>query len=244
MGLVTVVGIGPGHPQGLTAQARQALAEAEAVYGYHRYLDLIAGLFPGKPLHGTGMTRERDRCRQALAAAAAGSRVAMVSSGDAGIYGMAGLLYELSTEYPPTEIVVVPGVSAAMAGAALLGAPLMHDFAVISLSDLLTPWDTIARRLAAAAAADFVLCLYNPASSRRPDHLRRACDLVLEHRAPETVCGWTRRVGRDGEAAGILSLSELRVWQADMFTTVFIGSSATRVVAGKMVTPRGYGDGP
>lgn len=154
---------------------------------------------------------------------------------------MAGLIYQLSEEYPPVDIEVVPGVSAAMAGAALLGAPLMHDFAVVSLSDLLTPWETIEKRLRAATAADFVLCLYNPASKKRRDHLARAADILLECRDPSTVCGWARSIGRDGEASGVLTLRELRDWPADMFATLFVGSSATGLVGGKMVTPRGYG---
>jgi precorrin-3B C17-methyltransferase len=138
------------------------------------------------------------------------------------------------------EIEIIPGVSAMLSGAAVLGAPLTHDFAVISLSDLLTPWATIEKRLVCAAQADFVICLYNPASHRRKDHLRQACDIILQYASPETVCGLVRNIGREGESCRILALRELREAEADMFTTVFIGSSRTRIIGGRMVTPRGY----
>ncbi|MCC8179612.1 MAG: precorrin-3B C(17)-methyltransferase [Planctomycetes bacterium] len=240
MGTIYAVGIGPGNGQGMTAAAADALARSDVLCGYDRYIELIAHLYPDKPRIATGMTREVERCRAALAAGARGDRVAVICSGDAGVYGMAGLLYQLSAEYEPVDIEVVPGVSAAMAGAALLGAPLMHDFAVISLSDLLTPWPLIEKRVRAAAEADFVLCLYNPASRKRADYLQNACSAAMESRDGETVCGWVRNIGRDGEEYGILPLRELRDWQADMFTTIFIGNSATTVINGKMVTPRGY----
>ena len=164
MSKVWVVGIGPGEKRDMTGRALAAMGEADLLCGYDRYIELVVGLFPDKPTIATGMTREVERCRAALREAAGGRTVAVVCSGDAGVYGMAGLIYELAAEFPPVEIEVVPGVSAAMSGAAVLGAPLMHDFAVISLSDLLTPWEIIEKRLRAAAAAEFVLCLYNPAS--------------------------------------------------------------------------------
>lgn len=242
MSRVWVVGIGPGDGPGMTGRALAAMADANLLCGYDKYVSLVSGLFPDKPTLSTGMTREVERCRAALAAAAEGKKVAVICSGDAGVYGMAGLVLELAVDFPPLEIEVVPGVSAAMSGAALLGAPLMHDFAVISLSDLLTPWQTIEKRLRGAAAADFVLCLYNPASKKRHDHLARACDIVMEFRGEETICGWTRHIGREGEESDVLDLRALRNWRADMFSTVFIGSSATRLLNGKMVTPRGYGE--
>ncbi len=240
MSRVIVAGIGPGDAGGMTGHCLDALRRATVLCGYDAYIDLVRPLFPDKPVIATGMTREVERCRLALEAAAAGETAAVVCSGDAGVYGMAGLVLQLADDYPGVEVDVVPGVSAAMAGAAALGAPLMHDFAVVSLSDLLTPWESIAKRLDGAAAAGFVLCLYNPASRKRRDHLARACDIALRHRAPATVCGWVRNIGRDGMEHGLLTLGELRDWRADMFATVFIGSEETRVIQGKMVTPRGY----
>lgn len=235
-----VVGLGPGDQKGMTGHALAALTEADVLCGYTKYIDLIAHLFPEKSVLATGMTREVERCQAALQAAAEGKTVALVCSGDSGVYGMAGLIYELAEDYPPVEIEIVPGVSAAMAGAALLGAPLGHDFAVISLSDLLTPWALIEKRLDAAAGADFILCLYNPASKGRPDYLQKACDILLRHKGADTCCGWARSIGREGEAWGLLTLAELKEFEADMFTTVFVGNAMTRNLGGKMVTPRGY----
>jgi precorrin-3B C17-methyltransferase len=164
----------------------------------------------------------------------------MICSGDAGVYGMSGLMLEIGKEYPQVEVEVIPGVTAAIGGAAVLGAPLIHDFALISLSDLLTPWEKIEKRLLLASEADFVICLYNPSSKKRHDYLQKACDLMLQHKAPDTVCGLVWNIGREGEEAKVLSLKELRDTQVDMFTTVFIGNSQTREIDGKMVTPRGY----
>ncbi|MCD7821226.1 MAG: precorrin-3B C(17)-methyltransferase [Clostridiales bacterium] len=234
-----IVGLGPGGGQDLTLRARDALAESDLLVGYTTYIDLIKADFPGKPTLSTPMRREEERCRLALQAAAK-QTVAMVCSGDPGVYGMASLCYELAGEYPPVEIEVIPGVTAATGGGAVLGAPLSHDFAVISLSDLMTPMEVIETRLDCAARADFVLCLYNPASRRRKDHLRRACDIVLRHRPPEAPCGYVQNIGREGERAVVLPLSQLREAEVDMFTTVYIGSSQTKIIGGKLVTPRGY----
>lgn len=176
----------------------------------------------------------------ALEQAAAGQTTAMVCSGDAGVYGMAGPILELSPEYPQVEIEVVPGITAALSGGAVLGAPLTHDFAIISLSDLLTPWETIEKRLHCASEADFVLCIYNPRSKKRADHLMKACDIVMEHRDENTVCGTVRNIGREGQEHKLMTLRQLRDEPVDMFTTVFIGNSATRALGDKMVTPRGY----
>lgn len=235
-----VVGLGPGGADYLTPQARNALENCEVLCGYTTYMDLAGDFTAGKEQVTTPMTRELERCRLALEKASEGKTTAMICSGDAGVYGMAGPVLELSVQFPEVEIEVIPGVTAALSGAAVLGAPLMHDFAVISLSDLLTPWEVIRRRLELAAQGDFVLCLYNPSSRRRRDHLRMACDIVLAHRGPETVCGWVRNAGRAQEEHQVLTLGELREAQVDMFTTVFIGSAATRRIGDRMVTPRGY----
>ena len=238
---VTVIGLGPGGGADLTGRARAALETCDLIVGYTAYIDLVKEDFPDKETLSTGMRREVDRCRAAVEAALTGKSVAVVCSGDSGVYGMAGLVYEVAQEYDPIDIEVVPGITAACGGAAVLGAPLTHDFAVVSLSDLLTPWEKIEARLTAAARADFVLCLYNPASKSRPDYLRRACDILLAAgKSPDTVCGTVRNIGRAGEKARILTLGRLRDTQVDMFTTVFVGNSQTKVLGGKMVTPRGY----
>ena len=238
---VTVIGLGPGGGADLTGRARAALEACDLIVGYTAYIDLVRADFPQKETLSTGMRREVDRCRAAVEAARTGKDVAVVCSGDSGVYGMAGLIYEVAQEYDPIEIEVVPGITAACGGAAVLGAPLTHDFAVVSLSDLLTPWEKITARLTAAAQADFVLCLYNPASHSRPDYLQRACDILLSAgKDPATVCGTVRNIGRAGEEAALLTLGELRDTQVDMFTTVFVGNSQTKVIGGKMVTPRGY----
>ena len=237
---VTVIGLGPGGGPDLTGRARAALAACDLIVGYTAYIDLVKGDFPEKEMLSTGMRREVDRCRAAVEAALTGKDVAVVCSGDAGVYGMAGLIYEVAQDYDPIEIEVIPGITAACGGAAVLGAPLTHDFAVISLSDLLTPWEKIEGRLAAPARADFVICLYNPASKSRPDYLRRACDILLREKDPDTVCGYVRNIGRPGEEGVMCPLSRLRDAQVDMFTTVFIGNSQTKWLGGRMVTPRGY----
>ncbi len=237
-----IVGLGPGAGPDLTGRARAALESAELLVGYTAYLALLRDEFPDKETLSTGMRKETDRCRAAIEAAASGKTVALVCSGDSGVYGMAGLVYELAQDYRPIEIEVVPGVTAACGGASVLGAPLTHDFAVVSLSDLLTPWEKIESRLRAAAQADFVLCLYNPRSRHREDYLERACNILLDAgKAPGTVCGFVRNIGREGERAVTLTLAQLRTnKEPDMFTTVFVGNSQTFLLDGKMVTPRGY----
>ena len=235
-----VVGLGPGGADGMTIRAQNVLRASDVIVGYTVYIDLVRADFPDKEFLSTPMRKEVDRVRLALETAAQGRTVALICSGDAGVYGMSGLCEELLPQYPGVELETVPGVSAVLSGAAILGAPLMHDFAVISLSDLLTPWEKIEKRLLAAAEADFVICLYNPSSHKRHDYLSRACDLVLRFASPETVCGIARNIGRDGEEARVLTLAELRDTEVDMFSTVFIGNSQTKIVNGKMVTPRGY----
>ncbi len=240
MSKLYVVGIGPGKYAGMTREAIQALEESDVIVGYTVYVDLVKDHFPDKTFLTTPMRREVERVELALAEAVKGQTVAMVCSGDPGVYGMSGLCEELAVKYPDVTVKTVPGVSAVLSGAAILGAPLMHDFAVVSLSDLMTPWETIEKRLRAAAGADFVICLYNPSSHKRKDYLSRACDIILETASPGTVCGIARNIGREGESARVLTLAELRDTEVDMFSTVFIGNSQTKAIRGRMVTPRGY----
>ena len=242
MSKIYVTGLGPGAADQMTIRARKVLEKCPVIIGYTVYIDLIREEFPDKTFLSTPMRKEADRCRMAFAEAQKGQDVAMVCSGDAGVYGMAGLICEVGKDYPDVGIEIVPGITAASGGAAVLGAPLMHDFAVISLSDLLTPWEKIERRVRVAAEADFVICIYNPSSKKRADYLKKACEMILEFRRPETVCGIVRNIGRDGETYEILSLEQLRDTQVDMFTTVFIGNSNTMELNGRMVTPRGYKD--
>lgn len=224
----------------MTRQALAAMEKADILCGYTVYVNLVKPLFPDKECYTTPMTQELERCRWALDQAAGGRTVALVCSGDAGVYGMAGPLLQLAEQYPNVDVEVVSGITSALSGAAVLGAPLMHDFCVISLSDLLTPWQQIEKRLACAAAGDFVICLYNPSSKKRADYLQKACDILMREKSADTVCGWVRNIGRDGQESKVLTLGELRNEQVDMFTTVFIGSSTTRQIAGRVVTPRGY----
>ncbi|GHV83740.1 precorrin-3B C(17)-methyltransferase [Spirochaetia bacterium] len=235
-----VVGIGPGDHQFLTEQARNALSISEVIAGYPLYIELIKDLIGNKETIATGMRKETERCRSALESAAAGKVTALVCSGDAGVYGMASLVLELAKDFPSVEIVIVPGLSAALTGAAVLGSPLSCDFAVISLSDLLVSWEKIEQRLHGAASGGFVICLYNPSSHKRSDYLERACSIVLQHRSPAVVCGIVRNIGRNGEESRLLTLSELKTTDVDMFTTVFIGNDTTENINGKMVTLRGY----
>jgi adenosylcobyric acid synthase len=241
IGKLFVVGIGPGGPSHLTPAAREAIVSSDTIVGYDTYLELVAPLLVGKEVVSSGMMQETERCREALRLAAAGRRVALVSSGDPGVYGMAGLALELAEGKPEPEIIIVPGVSAVQAAAAVLGAPLMHDFAVVSLSDLLTPWETIERRLQAAASADFVTALYNPRSIKRVRQLEEARRIFLEHRLPSTPVGIVRNACREGEERVVTTLEEMLAHKVDMFSLVIIGNSATYVdEAGRMITPRGY----
>ena len=204
------IGIGPGGEEQMTLRAVRALAQCDCVAGYGLYLDLIENLIEGKERVQTGMTREVDRCTAARDLAKQGRTVAVVSSGDAGVYGMAGLLLEVCEHDPEIEVEVIPGITAACSGGAVLGSPMTCDFACVSLSDLLTPWEVIEQRLHGAAQGDFCIALYNPASKKRTDHLRRACDILLEHQPPETVCGLVRNIGRAGEEYTLTTLGQLR----------------------------------
>lgn len=240
MNKLYVVGIGPGEYDQMTIKAERVLKSCDAIVGYTVYTNLVKPHFPDKEYITTPMRQERERARIALSEAEKGKNVAFICSGDAGVYGMAGLAYEESLNFPSVEIQVVPGVTAALSCGALLGAPLIHDFAVISLSDLLTPWEDITKRIENGIKADFVLCIYNPSSRGRADYIKKACDIVLSCVPGDRICGIVRNAGREGEEARILELSKLREESLDMFSTVFIGNSNTQIIGGKMVTPRGY----
>jgi precorrin-3B C17-methyltransferase len=235
-----VIGIGPGEYEQMTLKAIHAMEKSEVIIGYTVYVDLVKEHFPGKEFLTTPMKKEVDRCVMAFEEAKKGKVVSMICSGDAGVYGMSGLMYEVGVNYPEVELEIIPGVTAATGGAAVLGAPLIHDFCLISLSDLLTPWEKIEARLLAAAEADFVVCLYNPSSRKRSDYLQKACDLMMQYKSPETVCGIVSYIGRDGEHYEVMDLKTLRDTKVDMFTTVWVGNSQTKEINGKMVTPRGY----
>ncbi|SEG05298.1 precorrin-3B C17-methyltransferase [Eubacterium ruminantium] len=238
--IIYIVGIGPGNVSMMTEQAVHALEECDTVVGYPVYLKLVEELTEGKNIISTPMKREVERCRIAYEEAVKGKRVAVISSGDAGIYGMASLMYELLPEYPGVELYVVAGITAANSGAAVLGAPLSGDFAVISMSDLLTPFELIEKRLRCAAEADMVIVLYNPASHTRKDYLKRACDIVRDFIPDDRACGYVKNIGREGEEAVTLSFAELASAEVDMFTTVYIGNSRSFINNNNMVTKRGY----
>lgn len=237
---LAVVGIGPGNYENMTIRADRALRECDVIVGYTVYVDLVKERYADKEFLTTPMLREVERCEMALETARGGKTVAMICSGDSGIYGMAALVYELRGENSEPEVEVVPGLTAACSGGAVLGAPLTHDFAVISLSDRLTPWETIENRLRCAAEGNFAIAIYNPASHGRPDHLKRACDILLRVLPEERLCGIVRNIGREGQSSRILTLGELQAADVDMFCTVFVGNSSTKVVNGALITPRGY----
>ena len=238
-GHLFVVGIGPGNHEGMTGQAAAALESSDTIIGYSVYNDLVKPYYPDKRYLTTPMTGEEARCRMAIEEAKAGHTVALICSGDPGVYGMAGLVLELAGD-AGFDIEIVSGVTAALSGAALLGAPLVHDFAVISLSDRLTPWEKIEKRLRAAAEADLCIVLYNPSSKGRREHLHRAAQILMEYVPGSRVCGIADRIGRDGEKTRVMTLEELADAETDMFSTVFIGNSSTRRLGNRMVTPRGY----
>ncbi len=239
--MIYIVGLGPGEQSQITPKAIEALKNSDVIAGYTVYIDLIKDVIEGKEILQTPMMQEVSRCRQAVLAAGEGKTVTMVSSGDAGIYGMASLMIEICDELKvTTEIEVIAGITAASSAAAVLGAPLTHDFAVISLSNLLTPWESIEKRLDLASMAGFILVIYNPTSKKRADFLSKACDIVMRNRTPNTKCGYVKNIGREGQTYKILSLEELRDEQVDMFTTIIIGNETTKAIGDKLVTPRGY----
>ena len=240
MGKVIVVGIGPGSYEDMTIRADAALRACDAIVGYPVYVDLVRDRYPGKELHSTPMTREAERCQLALELARSGKTVAMVCSGDSGIYGMAALVYELRGEAQEPEIQVVPGLTAACSAAAVLGAPLTHDFAVISLSDRLTPWETIVKRLTAALEADFVCVIYNPRSRGRPGHLDHALELARRFRTGDCPVGLVRQAYRPGQSVSVHRLDAFDAAQVDMLSLLIIGNNESRSVGSYMLTPRGY----
>ena len=237
---IFIVGMGPGREEMMTGEAVQALEQADVIVGYPVYLELLGERFCQKKLLSTPMRREKERCLLCFQEAAKGKRVALICSGDAGIYGLASLMYEIGKGYPDTELIVAAGVTAASSGAALLGAPINHDFCAVSLSDLLTPWEKIEKRLRAAAEGDFAIVLYNPSSRRRKDYLGRACDILLERMEEERACGYVENIGREGTKAVVCTLRELRNREVNMFPTVFVGNAGTEIIKGKLVTKRGY----
>ena len=240
-GKLTVVGFGPGSKGDMTLRAVEAIETADIVTGYTTYIKILKEFFPDKNYKATGMMKEIDRCRMAIEDAMAGNKVAMVSSGDSGIYGMTGLIYELAFDMnADIEIESVPGVTAASSAASVLGAPLMHDVALISLSDLMTPIEKIMKRVELAGEADFVIALYNPKSHGRTEYLGQAADLLLKTRSPETPVGIVRDIGRKDQKMTLTTLGKLKEAEVDMLCTVVIGNSQTYAKNGLMITPRGY----
>lgn len=239
--MLYVVGLGPGSKEMMTDEARQVIKNTHTIVGYSTYIRLIKDMLKDKELVVTGMRGEVDRCKKALDIAQSGKDVAIISSGDAGIYGMAGLILALAGKRDEhIDIKVVPGVTASIAAAAHLGAPLMNDFCHISLSDLMTPWDVITKRVDAAAKADFVICLYNPRSHGRPHHLRKALDIILKYKSPDTVVGIGKDVARPHEIDKITTIKDLDETEINMTSIVIVGNKNTYVADGRMITPRGY----
>ncbi|MBQ3786690.1 MAG: precorrin-3B C(17)-methyltransferase [Lachnospiraceae bacterium] len=238
--VIYVVGIGPGNHEDMTIRADECLRNVQVIAGYDLYVNLIKDRYPGKEYITTGMRQEIDRCRMALEEAAKGRSVALVCSGDSQVYGMASLIFELLSEGAEVEVSVIPGITAALGGSAILGAVVNHDFCTISLSDYLTPRELIRKRLECAAISDMVIVLYNPGSRLRTDALKEACEILMEKTGGDRLCGVVRNIGREGEEYRIMTLSELKEYRADMYTTVFIGNSQSRVVNGRLITPRGY----
>ncbi|MBO1308004.1 precorrin-3B C(17)-methyltransferase [Enterococcus sp. 669A] len=239
--MLYVVGLGPGEKEKMSFEALECLKQAEIIVGYTTYIRLIKELVGDKEIVSTGMKQEIDRCKKAIELAQSGKEVAVVSSGDAGVYGMAGLILELVIKLEePIEVKVIPGITASIAGAALLGAPLMNDFCHISLSDLMTPWEMIEKRLHAAASADFVICLYNPRSKGRPKHLVKALEIIQQYKSGDTIVGLAKDVGRKKELGILTTIQDLDETLVDMTTVVLIGNKETYVSNGQMITPRGY----
>ena len=239
MNKIYIVGIGPGRYDEMSIRAARVLEDCDVIVGYTVYIDLVRDHFKAEFI-STPMRQEKERCIAAFQEAEKGKRVAVICSGDPEVYGLASLMFEIGEEYPSIEIEAVGGLTAALSAGAVLGAPLNHDFSLISLSDLLTHWEVIERRIRGSAQGDFVICFYNPSSRKRSDYLKKACNIMLEFKKDSTVCGIAKNIGREKEESRIMSLKELADYEVDMFTTIIVGNSETKVINGKMVTPRGY----
>ena len=247
-GNIYIIGMGPGDKAMMTEEAYLAMDKSDVIVGYTVYVDLVRNLFHDKEFFTTPMRQEIERCRACFDFAIEGKDVAFICSGDAGVYGMAAPMFELLPEYVNTDsgiraenIHVLPGVTAALSGAAVLGAPINHDFCLISLSDLLTPWEVIANRIKCAIAGDFAIVLYNPSSKKRHDYLKKACEIMLDAGAADTrACGYVENIGREGTKSKVLYLKDLMNEEVNMFTTVFIGNSMSEIIEGRLVTKRGY----
>ena len=239
--MIYVIGTGPGGLNEMTPRAFEALKECEIISGYEKYIELVKNFLPGKIFMSYKMREEVKRCEEALKISRdSNKKIALISSGDPGVYGMAGLILEMS-EGSGEEIEIIPGITAANSAAAILGAPLMNDYAVISLSDLLTDWSIIEKRLAAACEGDFVIALYNPASRYRPKNFERACEILLRYKDPATPSGYVRNAGREGTEFEVMTLENLKACKKiDMLCTVIIGNSQSKIINGKLITARGY----
>lgn len=236
-----MVGFGPGGKDDMTFRAARVIEDADVVTGYTTYVNLLKPIFPDKEYKATGMMREVERCRMAIEDAMSGKDVAMVSSGDSGIYGMAGIIYQLAEEMgADIEIDTVPGITAASSAASILGAPLMHDLVIVSLSDLMTPLDLIMKRVEKAGEGDFITCIYNPKSKTRTEYLGQAREILLNYRTPDTPVGIVRNAGRPDQSSKITTLGDLDPADVDMFCIVIVGNSQTYASGGRIITPRGY----
>lgn len=238
MGKIYVVGLGPGNKENMTFRAYDVLKNSDIIIGYKTYVDLIEDMFPDKKIIKSYMKKEVARCEETLKLALEGNIISLISSGDAGVYGMAGLMLEIAGDQ--VEVEIVPGITSANASASLGGAPIVHDSVNISLSNLLTDWELIKKRIDLASQGDFVITLYNPKSSGRPELINEARDIMLKHKRKDTPVLIARNVGREGENYDITTLDKMLDYEINMFSTVIIGNSNTKVLNNKMITPRGY----
>ena len=238
MGKIYVVGLGPGNKENMTFRAYDVLKNSDIIIGYKTYVDLIEGMFPDKKIIKSYMKKEVARCEETLKLALEGNIISLISSGDAGVYGMAGLMLEIAGGQ--VEVEIIPGITSANASASLGGAPIVHDSVNISLSNLLTDWELIKKRIDLASQGDFVITLYNPKSSGRSELINEARDIMLKHKRKDTPVLIARNVGREGENYDITTLDKMLDYEINMFSTVIIGNSNTKVLNNKMITPRGY----